>query len=400
MALRDRVEAAGGDVACVMGDMDLLRALAIERIPCAAVARADEPPAFSRHVRARIERFDAWTEQRAQVAELLRFARGRRSPPVLFYGGDAELLIVSEHRAALGAAFRFVLPDARLVEQLVRKDRFLELARRLGLPVPASVVLRPGREPPPRDLELRFPALVKPVTRRDGTWQRAAGRAKAVRVETAGGLRALWPQLAATGTDAIAQELIAGPETRVESYHAYVDAGGAIAGEFTGRKLRTLPAEFGHSTALTTTDAPDVAALGRDIVARLDYRGLLKADFKRLPSGELALLEVNPRFSLWHHLGAVAGVNLPALVYADLTGKARPPARTARPGVTWISPWQDYQAARAGGVGTVRWLGWLARCPARSMLAVDDPMPFVRGRVVRRLARELRGRASAGAAAG
>jgi D-aspartate ligase len=381
-----------GAVACVMGDMDLLRPLGLAGIPCAPVTRADEPPAFSRHARTRVERFDAWTQQEAQVAALLRFAAAQPQRPVLFYGGDAELLMLDRHRDALGAAFRFVLPDAGLVEALVRKDRFAELAHRLRLPVPASASLRPARDPPPS--ALRFPVLVKPITRRDATWERAAGRAKAVRVDTPRRLRELWPRLAATDTDVLAQELITGPETRIESYHAYVDAGGAIAGEFTGRKLRTLPAEFGHSTALATTDAADVAALGRDVVARLGFRGLLKADFKRAASGELRLLEVNPRFTLWHHLGAVAGVNLPALVYADLTGSPRPQTGPAQPGMVWISPWQDLQAARAVGVPMVRWLAALARCPARSMLALDDPMPFLRGRIVRRVARELGARRS------
>jgi predicted ATP-grasp superfamily ATP-dependent carboligase len=386
MALPAGVKASAGAVACVMGDMDLVRPLALAKIQCAAVARRDDPPAFSRSVFARIERLDAWTEQQAQVDELLRFAAGQGCAPVLFYGGDAELLIVSRHRDALKAAFRFVVPERSMVEDLVQKDRFADLAADLGLPVPASRRLRPASESPP---PLRYPILVKPVTRRDATWSLAAGRAKALRVDSARELGALWPRLAATGADALAQELVTGPETRIESYHAYVDPSGRVAGEFTGRKLRTLPPQFGHSTALTTTDAADVTAAGRDVVERLGFTGLLKADFKRRPSGELRLLEVNPRFSLWHHLGAVAGVNLPALVFADLTGTPRPRVRKAIPGRTWISPWQDLQAARAAGVAPFRWLELLVRCPAKSVLAADDPMPFLRGRVMRRLAHGL-----------
>jgi D-aspartate ligase len=387
MALRGRAP-TGETLACVLGDMDLVRPLALAGIPCAVVARRDDPAAFSRHVLTRIERLDAWTEQSAQVAELVRFGRDQDEPPVLFYGGDAELLIVSERREALASAFRFVVPDAGLVQDLVRKDRFAELARRLELPVPASIRLAPRDGPPPPTLPL--PAMIKPITRQDAAWAHAAGRAKAVRVDTEAELCRLWPRLAAAGGDVVAQELIEGPETRIESYHAYIDAAGAVAGEFTGRKLRTLPPDFGHSTALTTTDAPDVADLGRSVARRLGLTGLLKADFKRTARGELRLLEVNPRFSLWHHVGAVAGVNLPALVYADLTGTPRPGAATARPGVTWISPWQDFQASRAAGVSPVRWLTWLARCPARSILAWDDPMPFLRGRIWRRVVRELR----------
>jgi D-aspartate ligase len=387
-ALNRSRDAGDAALACVMGDTDLdvVRVLAMAGIPCAVVARADEPGAFSRHTRARVERIDAWVDQAGQVEALLAFAREQRSPPVLMYTGDAELLLVSQHRDRLADAFRFVLPEADLVESLVRKHRFAELALRLDLPVPVSRRLRPATDAPP-ERDLAFPAIVKPITRQNAVWALAAGRAKAVRIDSAEELRRLWSRLAETHGEILVQELIPGPETRIESYHAYIDGEGRVAGEFTGRKLRTLPAEFGHSTALTTTDAADVRALGRDVVERLGFTGLLKADFKRDPHGQLRLLEVNPRFTLWHHLGAIAGVNLPAQVYADLTGQPRPPVGPARPGLVWMMPTRDFRAARASGVSPVRWLGQLARCPARATLALDDPMPFVRGYVLQRLRR-------------
>ena len=55
----------------------------------------------------------------------------------------------------------------------------------------------------------------------------------------------LWPRLVASGTELLAQELIPGPESRIESYHVYVDEQGAIVGEFTGQKIRTKPSAFG-----------------------------------------------------------------------------------------------------------------------------------------------------------
>ena len=143
---------------------------------------------------------------------------------------------------------------------------------------------------------------------------------KALRIETVAELTELWPKLAASGVEVLAQELIEGPETQIESYHVYVDAHGEVIGEFTGRKLRTFPLEYGDSTALVTTTALDVLSLGRELVHRIGLRGVAKFDFKRAADGTLFLLEINPRFNLWHHLGALAGVNLPALVYNDLIG--------------------------------------------------------------------------------
>ena len=365
-------------LACVLGDMDLVRPIGLAGIPCAVVARRGAAPRFSRFARARVEWFDAWEETEALVEGLVRFGSAQSERPVLFYEEDRELLLISRHRDRLASAFRFVVPDATLVEDLVDKDRFRDLATRIGLPTPGARLLR-ADDDVGASHGLRFPLIVKPLTRRTDRWEPIAGARKAIEVESESAFRVLRTQLAAARLDVLAQELIAGPESSIESYHVYVDSRGEIVGEFTGRKIRTYPVEYGHSTALETSDAGDVMALGRTLVARLGLRGVAKFDFKRSADGELHLLEVNPRFNLWHHLGAAAGVNLPALVYADLVGEHRAPRATARPGVRWCKPWRDIAAARQHGIPLWRWLAWAMRCETKRLLAWDDPLPLLGG---------------------
>jgi D-aspartate ligase len=120
----------------------------------------------------------------------------------------------------------------------------------------------------------------------------------------------------------------------------------------------------------------------------MGLRGVAKLDFKRGPDGKLRLLEVNPRFSLWHHPGARAGVNLPALVYDDLVGTSRARISPVRSGVRWCYNLHDARAARASGISLRRWIPWALTCEAKSAWAWDDPMPVLRGslwRVSRRL---------------
>ena len=129
-------------------------------------------------------------------------------------------------------------------------------------------------------------------------------------------------------------------------------------------KSAPIRLRYGHTTALEITDAADVRRQGRDIVERLALTGVAKLDFKRDPQGNLRLLEINPRFNLWHHPGALAGVNIPALVYADLAGLPRPPAMPAKAGVRWCRLWKDFPAARAAGMPLTT-LGVLGCCAAR-----------------------------------
>ena len=377
-------------LAVVLGNTNLIRALGLAGIRSASVTRPGRPMAHSRFVASRVEWADNWGDPDGLLANLQSFGAQLPERPPLFYQHDGDLAFVSRNRAALERHFRFVIGEPECVEQLLDKTLFSALAERLSLPVPRTTVLRPEPGTDPPELPLDYPVIIKPLTRRDTIWKLLGGESKALRLNSWRELRELWPILATGGFQFVAQELVPGDEDHLESYHVYVDERGEVAGEFTGRKVRTLPREFGQTTALTITDESDVREAGRHCMATLGLRGVAKIDYKRAPSGELLLLEVNPRFSLWLLPGAVAGVNLPALVYADLMDLPRPPASRARAGVRWTVPWLDLRAARERSMSLARWAAWQLACETRHVVALDDPMPFLRGLAWPGLKRRLR----------
>lgn len=169
-----------------------------------------------------------------------------------------------------------------------------------------------------------------------------------------------------------------GPESRIESWHAYVDAQGVVA-DFSGAKLRTFPQAYGESIWLQITDKADVRAEGRRAAAALGLKGVCKIDFKRAPDGTLWLLEVNARFNLWHNLGAAAGVNLPAMVHADLSGLPRPIPGTCVRASTWVETRELLRGMTAEGEHARAWLAAVASSTTRSTGAWSDPMPLARG---------------------
>jgi D-aspartate ligase len=368
--------------AIVLGRLgiEIVRPLALARIPCGLVAPPGDPGRWSRYATSIFD-WD-WSQPMemhdgALADRFVRHARGLGTPPVLFYCSDEPMVFVSRFRRELGEAFRFVIPDRELVEALVDKARFSVLAAELGLPVPATLVVEPGAVPAPLEiLKLGFPFVLKPK-KLDRTWLPVDPlRAKAMRVDSMYEWRMLWPRLAALGAPVIAQQYVEGPESRVESYHVYVAEDGEIVAQFTGRKIRTLPTQRGDSTALILTDDPALRELGRRLVRRLDLRGVAKLDFKRAPDGRLYLLEVNARLTLWNHVAARAGINIPALVYADLTGRPRPPVAARPTGATWCHP-KDAVAARREGVPFLKWLAWAVRSDAKAFWSWRDPMPLV-----------------------
>lgn len=369
-------------MACVIGDMDLVRPLGLAGIRCAVVARRWEAPWFSRFTDARIPWLDPSDAGEALVQRLLDFAQRCEQPPVLYYEDDPDMLVVSRHRDVLSGPYRFVIPDRELVEKLADKASFAMLAEQLGLPVPRSRTIAVDHTDV-AGIDLRYPLVVKP-TRHGPTWN-AISPAKAIEVHDETALRRLLGDLGPAPSTVVLQESIRGPETRIESHHVFVDRAGNVVADFTGRKIRTLPAQYGHSSALEITSDAEVRRLGRECVRRLGLHGVAKLDFKRAPDGRLWLLEVNARFTLWHHPGALAGVNLPALVFADLTGRACTQSSAVRPGITWCDVRRDFAARKEADVSLPRWGAWAVRADAKRSIAWDDPMPFVAGIAGRRL---------------
>ena len=352
----------------MIGGIELVRALGLAAIRSTVVGAPPNPALESRFAVAAID-----PTGRPLVDVLCEQAASQADPQALFFDADATVVEVSRERERLDGAFSFLLPRSDLVEDLTDKARFQKLAERLDLPVPPGLLLRAG-EPPPGDLS--FPLIVKPVPYRTDAWMEISAGAKAIRVDTGAELGELLHRLGGSDLELLAQQMVAGTEQDILSYHVYVDASGSVAGEFTGRKIRTLPAEFGMSCALVTTDDPEVARMGRELVDRLALVGPAKFDFKRAPDGRLFLLEVNTRFTLWVHAGALAGVNLAAIAHADLTGAPRPRASRARPGVRWIDPRNDLRAARAAGVPLHRWIPWAVASQSNPAFAWSDLRPL------------------------
>lgn len=234
-----------------MGNIDLVRPLGLAGIRCAVAAPRGHPVFHSRFVCKASSWEEDETNDDARIEALLRFGAAQREPPVLFYEGDSQLLLVSRHREALAQGFRFVIADSTIVEDLTDKARFQALAARLDLPIPTALLISASSSSP-SDIDLRFPIVIKPTQHRglDGYRRSRQGLV----VNTVEDLKRLWRRLAAADLDLMVQEAIPGPECCIESYHVYADQRCTTVAEFTGRKIRTFPLSCGHNTALETTD--------------------------------------------------------------------------------------------------------------------------------------------------
>jgi D-aspartate ligase len=376
----------------LLGGLNIVRALGMAGIPV-IIASSDRrtPSMASRYCTGVLELPPL--SRREEVVETLvragkRLTAEHGAKPPLFYDNDDRLELVQECRARLEPHFALLLNDWALAAALLDKGRFQALAEREGLPVPRRIAWEAL-------VAERGPVLVKPRLRT--AWEDSSvlrhlfGGVGKARVFESGKAALADPLVGEFASQLAFQEYIPGGDGSIWSFHGFSAPGGKVLASFVGRKIRTFPELTGDSSYLELAHDDGLAALGRSIAMRLRLAGVFKMDFKRSSAtGRFHLLEVNPRVNLWHYVGAVNGVNLPAVAYSYLTGNPVAETSRAKDRYRWLSLRLDWQAFKTReDLGWVRWLWSLAQAPkVYDLFAWSDPGPFLR-RLAQRASRRL-----------
>ncbi len=376
-------DAVAGANAVVSGDLNLLRCFAGTEVrPLCISPDPQDLTFYSRHCAERRLIADASLDPESAARDLARLGKLLAGRPALFYGDDATLAVVSRHRAELSEGFRFLMPDAERVEELLDRARFAALARRLELPVPPTAISSEATSASLVLERLGLPLVLKPARRLGWRSHRAVEAGDAVLATSRRELEHALDRLRDTTPDFVVQEEVPGGQDLRYSFHAWFDARGRALGQFVGRKVRTYPRQRGVSTVLELVHDAEAQRVGLDVAQRLGIVGPVKIDLKRhAGTGRLVLLEVHPRFNLWHRLGAASGVNLPLIAWRDLSGTPPEPTASYRTGVRWVSFGDDARTfvrdyAPAGDLSWRQWLGSLTGPKLFDVFDWDDPSPL------------------------
>ncbi len=332
-----------------------------------------------------LKEFDQSTDQ-DNVRTLVNLSKRFRTKPVLFWGSDREVLFLSRNQDELAKWYRFVMCDSKLTERIVDKAQFSLLANEKGLPVPKTMFFY-SREDILRNVSsLPLPCIIKPVYMKDwytsyikvkyGSYKHALHR-----LSTADAVRDFVQDLPNIEKGVVVQEFIDGRDEQVCSFHGYFNDAGEPVAAFVGRKIRTSPIHFGGSAYIETIHDPDFLKLGIDVCRRINFKGIVKIDFKKNSlTNQYIILELNPRFTLWNYLGTFAGINVPVMWYNDLIGNRVQPTMQYAAGRRWVCFRADLRALPAY-LKTKEWSlwQWIRSYQAPKVyhtLAWDDPWPL------------------------
>lgn len=379
----------GHATAVLCGDLNMLRCFVKSEVPVIVVSSDPHDVTFhSRYCQHKKVIANTLSEPDKAVHDLIELGSKFSEKPVLFYGDDAMLLLVSRNRERLSKYYRFLLPEVDLVEDLVDKTRFANLASRFGFPAPKMVLSRQVKSAKEIMNYLSTPCVLKPNLRvgwfESKTIMNDGGKPqKVLRANNSDELDIQFTKMLQFTEDFVIQEYIPGGDDCIYSFHAYFNQYSEMLSYYVGRKIRTYPKDSGVSTYLELVNEPEVVKLGLEILKKLKFVGVVKIDFKKdINSNLFYLLEINPRFNLWNYLGTFCGVNLPQVAYRDLLGIASKTQDDYRTGVKWLSFGDDLRAfvREYRHNGELSLLGLVRSYKCKKIYDIfswDDPYPFI-----------------------
>jgi predicted ATP-grasp superfamily ATP-dependent carboligase len=236
---------------------------------------------------------------------------------------DELLLPLAQARGRFAGLTALAVPDDDALAQVVDKRATIELARRLGVPVPRTVLVHTADEALAAAGELRWPLVLKPAASRivrAGAIERFEVSYADSASALADGMRELEGRC-----PVLLQEYRAGETHGVE----LLAERGQILMAFQHRRLHELPITGGASS-LREGVALDPELLGHAtrLMRELLFTGLAMVEF-RVGEGGAALMEVNGRIWGSLPLAVKSGVDFPLGLAAIYLGSRLPRAGPA-----------------------------------------------------------------------
>ena len=257
---------------------------------------------------------------------------------ILIPTNDEVLEVLSRHREKFREHFRVPVCAWDRMQFMLHKDLSYPEARAIGLDVPLTLKVSAEGEIQGDLADMRYPCIVKPVAVHEF---RRVFHTKVFEAKSADEVLHFVDIAGRHSMQVLVQEIIPGEATRIHGYNAYYDQASRPLAEITYQKLRQHPPLFGVGRIEVSTRNAEIVELSRRILTHLRYEGPVDVEYKLDPrDGKYKFFEINARSPLQIQLAIGCGVDIPWILYCDLTGRPLSDelldAAHYRTGVYWI----------------------------------------------------------------
>ena len=363
-----------------MQGLQTARILANHNIPVIAFVRDPKHHACRSRVCDKILEVD--TTSHELITTLQELGPTLTGKAVVYPCHDQCVALISKNRDQLADWYHIVMAEAGVMETMMSKQQFYELAEANGVRYPQTLLLQSRADAEAAASNLCFPCVLKPV-RRSSRWDEMT-MAKAFRVESADEFLSLYDRVHGWAPALIAQQWIEGTDADLYSCNCYFTRESGLVASFVAKKLRQWPPRTGSSCLGEECRNDTVLTDVVRIFESVDYVGLGYIEMKRdARTGVHYAIEANVgRPTGRSAIAEAGGVDLLYTMYCDALGLPLPSNREQQYlGVKWIDLRHDIQSAlhyfRRGELTIAEWYRSVRGRKAFAVFSWSDPVPFL-----------------------
>jgi predicted ATP-grasp superfamily ATP-dependent carboligase len=285
-------------------------------------------------------------DSEAFINELSDLGNSVEGKVALMWTNDAACLNISNNRERLKKNFLFRLPEHEIVKKILDKLLFCQLCEEYDLPAPESVEVSQWDELKQAKNRLKAPYIIKP--QRTYYWyhqdfSKVIGNyQKAFIFDDFNEVEAFYKRISTINPNVVLQEYIMGDDHQLFDVNLHINREGEIDRSVIAQKMRVYPPKAGWGCYVQTIRDEELLEICKDIIAKLDLKGMMNIQFKRDErTNKPKLIEMHARTSIFDFLGAAAGQNIPLKYYSDLTGIPIDESQKYQTGIKYINLSRD-----------------------------------------------------------
>ena len=271
----------------------------------------------------------------AEHVRVLLEALDSQRPDAALASIDSSIEALHTNREAVGRFTSPALGSVEAVDIALSKERTIEVARSLGIPVPRSVHASSLAEFDAAVAEIGLPCVLKP----ERSWRSSGAggeRLAPIIVGDAEEAHRLGADLARADAPVLVQEFAVGDRETIKLFR---DRGQTLV-RMAMLIDRAWPPLGGSSVMRRTVSPPeDILDHAERLIAEVGLDGYAEVEFRRDARGRPLLMEINPRLSQSVEVAVRAGVDFPRMQFEWARGGTipSPPGPVLGVRVGWLA---------------------------------------------------------------
>ena len=325
-------------------------------------------------------------EHQSYLLEVLHNIQKMLSPQkiIIIPTTDRYVEFIGDNYNALNALFLVPQPNWNISQTLLKKSLLYEVAERIKVKFPKTVVVHSIEEAATIDEKLDYPILLKPSLQ--AGFKNVIGWNVLI-IDGKEMKERIVNQLANSdlkNNSFVFQEIIPGSPSSLYTFTSYSNRESEVLAYSVGRKIRQNPPDAGTIVSGKVDNNEEMVEMCKRMIKETDYYGFSNIEFKKDDrDGEFKLMEINIRPGIWNYSATASGVNLAKVMYDDLLNHKSSVVVNKKKEIVWANFIFDFYLAVFGfkargykkyGMGLWKWIKSVQGKKVDAIFNINDPL--------------------------